>query len=576
MGGTASPGLAQVRGADPRQTRQVFVEDTRLFGPSTAPRTYYRLGIDARALQAPTAALTQIACIESRTIRNDRAATMKRSPVPAICTRAVRRDRDKALGNMLPDIVHLDRSLQTMPKASSIHVTVCVAPGLEVLAGELLDALQREAGAGFQVALGGLASNPERADLVVQVVDPDGLPEALMQLAGLRSRHPGCCSLGVLRGLNHEQLNALLAAGASDFLSAGAVADEFVARVRRLLGMIVPAGAAAPTALPGLPDLVGQSAVFTAQVARLPVLARYDVGVLLLGETGTGKEVFAQSAHYLSPRAGQPWVAVNCGAIPVELIEDELFGHVRGAYTHAHAPRAGLIREAEGGTLFLDEIDALPYGAQVKLLRFLQDKQYRPVGSSTIAQADVRVYAASNRPLAELAAQGSFRQDLFFRLNLITLHLPPLRERLEDIGPLALHFLSGAARQWRKPVATLTHAALNKLIAHRWPGNVRELKNVMERATLLSAGGPLLAADIDLDGAEPAADAAPCGESLRAAKGRLVESFERTYIEQLLASSGGNVTHAAQAAKKNRRAFFELMRKYQIEPKRFRSDVDKR
>jgi two-component system response regulator GlrR len=327
-----------------------------------------------------------------------------------------------------------------------------------------------------------------------------------------------------------------------------------------------------PADLPDLPDLIGHSPAFVEQVARLPMLARYDVGVLLLGETGTGKEVFAQAAHYLSARSGQPWVAVNCGAIPADLVEDELFGHVRGAYTHAHASRAGLIREAEGGTLFLDEIDALPPGAQVKLLRFLQDKQYRLVGSSTQVQADVRVIAASNKPLAGLAVQGTFRSDLLFRLNVITLHLPPLRDRLEDIGPLALHFLQTAARRWHRPVSGLSRAALNKLLAHRWPGNVRELKNVMERATLLGSGALLDASAIELDG-DHEAPALDGEESFRAAKERLVENFERAYIEQLLAHSGGNVTHAAQAAKKNRRAFFELMRKYCIEPDRFRQEA---
>ena len=471
-----------------------------------------------------------------------------------------------------------------MKSPSPVRIAICAAPQQQVLADGLrrsLRSLQVGAGLVLDLAQGDLIAAPDRPDLLVQVVDSPSLPGALDQLTALRSRHPGCPALEVLQDLGPGQMRDLLAAGASDFLSAAAVGDEFIVRVQHLIGGIAPAGGL-PACLPSLPDLIGHSAAFVKQVARLPTLARYDVGVLLLGETGTGKEVFAQSAHYLSPRAGQPWVAVNCGAIPAELIEDELFGHMRGAYTHAHTARPGLIREAEGGTLFLDEIDALPYCAQVKLLRFLQDKQYRPVGSSTIAQADVRVFAASNRPLADLAAQGSFRQDLFFRLNVITLHLPPLRERVDDIGALAQHFLRGAARQWHRPVPLLSGAALHRLLAHRWPGNVRELKNVMERAMLLCAGGVLGADDIDLDGSDGSgnngsessgADAANGDESFRVAKERMVESFERAYIEQALASSGGNVTHAALAAKKNRRAFFELMHKYRIEPARFRTDA---
>ncbi len=409
---------------------------------------------------------------------------------------------------------------------------------------------------------------PHGASLGVCVVGGDEIERAAQQIERVQMRTPGCATLIVAQDCDRGALQTLVARGASDFIDSAAPAAEFEVRVERILGRIAPQRSAGAT--PELPDLIGRSPVFSAQIARLPMVARYDVSVLVLGETGTGKELFAQAAHYLSPRAGAPWVAVNCGAIPAELIEDELFGHVRGAYTHAHAARTGLIREAEGGTLFLDEIDALPYSAQVKLLRFLQDKQYRTVGSNALQHADVRVFAASNKQLATLAAQGSFRQDLFFRLNVITLHLPPLRERREDIAALAQHFLQAAARQWQRAPATLSCAAHAKLLAHRWPGNVRELKNVMDRATMFKAGCVLGADDIDLDDEPATAPSVPAPESFRAAKERLVESFERAYIEQLLAQSGGNVTQAARAAQKNRRAFFELMRKYRIEPERYR------
>jgi DNA-binding NtrC family response regulator len=373
----------------------------------------------------------------------------------------------------------------------------------------------------------------------------------------------------VMQDAEPGALHTLLAGGGADFVDASAAPGEFRVRVERLLGRIEPLRVAG--VLPELPDLIGHSPAFAEQVARLPMVAQYEVSVLLLGETGTGKEVFAHAAHYLSARAAQPWVAVNCGAIPADLVEDELFGHVRGAYTHAHAARPGLIREAEGGTLFLDEIDSLPYSAQVKLLRFLQDKQYRPVGSNAVCRADVRVFAASNRELGRLAAEGSFRQDLYFRLNVIMLRLPPLRDRVADIAPLAQHFLRAAARQWQRPPATLSAAAHGKLMAHSWPGNVRELKNVIDRAMMLGSGGVLGAQDIDLDDERASAAPAPLCTSLRAAKGRLVEDFERAYVERVLAESGGNVTLAARAAQKNRRAFFELMRKYRIEPERYRA-----
>lgn len=328
----------------------------------------------------------------------------------------------------------------------------------------------------------------------------------------------------------------------------------------------MPAALSDADALPQLPGVIGQHPVFLAQVARLPRFAAAAAGVLIQGETGTGKEIFAQALHYLSPRAGRPWVALNCGAIPLELVESELFGHVRGAYTSAQCGRQGLIAEAEGGTLFLDDIDCLPLPAQAKLLRFLQEHEYRAVGSNQLQHADVRVVAASNRSLRELARHGGFREDLYYRLSVLTLQLPPLRERASDLPLLAAFFL----RQYGDAGMRFSAAALLRLQAHDWPGNVRELAHVIERATLL-AGGPQIEAEaLEIDGGVPALPE-PGSVSLRAAKAQLVEDFERRFVEQLLCQHGGNVTHAAGAAGKNRRAFFELMRKYRIDSGAFRA-----
>ncbi|RVU46208.1 sigma-54 interaction domain-containing protein [Rubrivivax rivuli] len=332
---------------------------------------------------------------------------------------------------------------------------------------------------------------------------------------------------------------------------------------------------------PALPGFVGQHPAFLAQVSKLPRYAACPAGVLIQGETGTGKEVFAQAIHYLSPRAPRPWVAVNCGAIPVDLLESELFGHVRGAYTSAQTSRHGLVAEAEGGTLFLDDIDCLPLPAQAKLLRFLQEHEYRAVGSNTVRHADVRVVAASNRPLREMAQQGAFREDLYYRLNVLALSLPPLRERAADIPLLATHFL----QRYGGAGHTLSAGAQARLMAHRWPGNVRELAHVVERAALLARSDCLRSDDIEIDGEEAGTapfeaegqDTAAMGQapaaglSLRDAKARLVQDFERRYIEELLSRHAGNVTHAAVEAGKNRRAFFELMRRYRIESSSFRA-----
>ncbi|RDZ29283.1 sigma-54 interaction domain-containing protein [Lysobacter silvisoli] len=306
---------------------------------------------------------------------------------------------------------------------------------------------------------------------------------------------------------------------------------------------------------------------------RLPVIAGSDSSVLIVGETGTGKEICAQALHYLSRRADGPWVAVNCAAVPVELIESELFGHVKGAFTTAHSSRHGLVKEAEGGTMFLDDIDCLPLLAQGKLLRFLQQQEYRPVGCNTVQRSDVRVIAASNRDLRVMVKQNAFRQDLYFRLNVLPVALPPLRERREDIALLAEHFVRQFDQARGGDGRRLSAQALQKLLAYDWPGNVRELRHVIERSVLLAAGARIEADDIAID---PALDADaqaeapdPAGESFQAAKKRVVERFERQYIETLLALHHGNLTHAAHAAKKNRRAFFELVRKHQIDTRRF-------
>jgi two-component system response regulator GlrR len=362
-------------------------------------------------------------------------------------------------------------------------------------------------------------------------------------------------------------IEACLDAGATDFLVAPLRAEELVARVKRAAGLDQREHVALiPTqALPRVDGLIGHTPAFTKQLARLPMIAGCDAGVLIVGETGTGKEVFAQAIHYLSARASRPWVAVNCAAIPPDLLENELFGHARGAYTHAHAIRQGLVREAEGGTLFLDEIDCVPYGAQAKLLRFLQEKEFRPIGSNVVHRADVRIIAASNSDLGALIAKGSFRQDLYFRLNVLPLALPPLRDRRDDIDDLALHFVQRFAAGVDRRIDGLTPRALRRLRGHRWPGNVRELAHVIERAVLICTSCWIDADDLELDCDEDAGD-----DSFRASKSRVVDEFERAYIERVLAAHDGNVTHAAHAAKKNRRAFFELIRKHKIAAERFR------
>ncbi|WP_457353998.1 sigma-54 dependent transcriptional regulator [Roseateles sp. P5_D6] len=406
---------------------------------------------------------------------------------------------------------------------------------------------------------------------IVLVIDPHDLQSAAEQVTRLHQRHPSCALLCAAERHAAVDMAALLKAGSHDFILLPCSAAELDVRLRRATGHLGPG--AAPGAVAPRPDAI-RGFVYVSRscemvAAKLPVIAACQANVLITGETGTGKEVCARAVHYMSARASRPWVALNCGALPTELVENELFGHAKGAYTTAHAASPGLVRQAEGGTLFLDEVDSLPLPAQAKLLRFLQEHEYRPVGSSSVVHADVRVIAASNTDLYALMQGAHFRQDLFFRLNVLNVNIPALRERREDIPVLALHFLREFAREFDRGVGTLSSAALHKLSMHDWPGNVRELRHVIERAVLLSKGPTLGPEDIDIGRAGSETQAAE-DESFRAAKTRAVESFERGYVEQLLTVHGGNVTHAAQAAKKDRRAFFELIRKHGIQPQRFR------
>lgn len=314
----------------------------------------------------------------------------------------------------------------------------------------------------------------------------------------------------------------------------------------------------------GMADLIGQDPVFLEAVGKIPLVADCDATVLITGETGVGKEVCARAVHYLSKRAGKPFVPVNCGAIPMNLVENELFGHRKGAFTDAHGNQQGLVAEAEGGTLFLDEIDSLPMEAQSKLLRLLQDKTYRPLGETKSVRADIRIIAATNADLRQKAQQGAFRMDLFYRFS-FTLLLPPLRERRTDVPVLAEYFLEKHGKEYERGKKTLAPAALQKLLAYHWPGNIRELQNIIQQAILLTPAAEIPPANINLPDAAPAPP--PDKMSFNEAKRRVIEEFEKNYITQLLISSGGNITRASSEAGKDRKDISRLVKKHNIDPK---------
>ncbi|MBB4013271.1 sigma-54 interaction domain-containing protein [Niveibacterium umoris] len=311
-----------------------------------------------------------------------------------------------------------------------------------------------------------------------------------------------------------------------------------------------------------LQNLIGQSQIFLRAVALIERMARFDAPVLVTGETGTGKEVAARAIHYLSARRDAPFVPINCGALPDALIESELFGAEKGAYTDARQSRGGLVEAADGGTLFLDELESLPPRAQVSLLRFLQDQTYRPLGGTREKAANVRVVAAASPRLAGLIETGVFRPDLAWRLNVLAVELPPLRDRPGDATLLAEHFLSRYARRYHVAPCTLDPASLPWLESRPWPGNVRELDNLIHRSLLLCDGGVMRLGVLPASRRAPEAHAPVNFNDARAAA---IEQFERQYLENLMRQTGGNVSLAARIAGKERRCLGKLLKKYGLD-----------
>jgi two-component system response regulator AtoC len=318
-------------------------------------------------------------------------------------------------------------------------------------------------------------------------------------------------------------------------------------------------------ALKGAEEIVGHSEALQQAVALAKKVAKHRSSVLITGESGTGKELIARLIHDAGPRASQPFVAVNCAAIPEHLLESELFGHVRGAFTGAVDDRRGLFEEAEGGSLFLDEIGELPVALQVKLLRALQEGEVRRIGDNAERSVDVRVITATSRDLDSDVREGRFRADLFYRVNVVRIQLPPLRERREDVPELVRHFITSFSKRLGLAIEGATPAAMRFLMEYAWPGNVRELENVVERAMVLTEGRRIdvehLPASVRAPGSAPVAGDAEADLSVK----RRVEQLERTLIERALRQTGGNRTRAARLLELSHRALLYKIREYGLD-----------
>jgi two-component system, NtrC family, response regulator GlrR len=309
--------------------------------------------------------------------------------------------------------------------------------------------------------------------------------------------------------------------------------------------------------------IITRSLALESILGKAKLVAGSDASVLIRGESGTGKELLARAIHKASPRSSKPFVAINCGAIPEQLLESELFGHTRGSFTGAARDYKGLFQAAEGGTVFLDEIGDMPLPLQVKLLRVLQDREIRPIGTTQTIPVDVRIISATHRNLEEAIKAGSFREDLYYRLNVVSFGLPALSERREDIPVLATHFLNQLAERYKKPLNGFASEAMEILVKSSWPGNVRELYNVVEQAVALSTTSIITPALVD---------SAMRGQSAELSSFESARSeFERDYLAKLLKITGGNVTQAAKLAKRNRTEFYKLLQRHHLDPKLFKA-----
>jgi two-component system, NtrC family, response regulator HydG len=411
----------------------------------------------------------------------------------------------------------------------------------------------------------------DRADVVISDLNMPAM-NGMALLEEIRARHPD--TLFILLTAHGDERVAVeaLQLGAFHYVPKPFDNDEILAivsRARELLALRRENQRLRDELNIGVTGIIGNAPALRETLRVMQRVAPTDVTVLITGESGTGKEVVARALHAGSSRAAGPFIALNCSALPADLIESELYGHMQGAFTGADRDREGLFAAADGGTLLLDEVGELAPAAQAKLLRALEERVITPVGSTQVRPVDVRVVAAANRPLERLVDEGRFRSDLLYRLSVVQLQLPPLRERLEDVPALAAHFSAHFAERHGRPALPLTEAARRALLTHEWPGNVRELRNAIERAVLLADGDAMDVGDLPAGVSSGGAPLGPvtaaiCELPYAQAHAQAVEAFERSFLAASLERNGGNVSATARALGLHRQSLQKMMRRLNI------------
>lgn len=429
-------------------------------------------------------------------------------------------------------------------------------PGLLKLLG------MRLSSEGYQVATA--ASGPEalrhlqkeKVDLVVSDLRMDEM-DGMALFAEIQKRQPG---MPVIILTAHGSIPDAVAAtqqGVFSFLTKPVDRDALYKAIDEALSLSAPAGDDS-----WREDIVTRSPAMLRLLEQANMVAQSDVSVLINGQSGTGKEVLAQAIHRASPRAKKAFIAINCGALPEQLLESELFGHAKGAFTGAVSSREGLFQAAAGGTLFLDEIGDMPLSLQVKLLRVLQERKVRPLGSNRDLDIDVRIISATHRDLPKAMAKNEFREDLYYRLNVVNLKIPALNERAEDIPLLANHLLRESAKRHKPFVRSFSTDAMKRLMTASWPGNVRQLVNVIEQCVALTSA-PVIGEALVEQALEGENTALPTFAEAR-------NQFELHYLRKLLQITKGNVTQAARMAGRNRTEFYKLLSRHELDANDFK------